>query len=146
MIYDTLYIDGYDWVVHCFLDVGLMDSGRVRACAKEIGAFGRMMRSIDGSLGRSAPNTAFTYSNKSAHESMMVVYHATCQCQMLNSISHEIRHLCDDIADECGVYPSGEEVAYLTGDITMRLCKPIRFLVCDCPKCKKNETKYRKIR
>lgn len=89
-------------------------------------------------------NTGFTYSNKGARETLMVIGKASSTAEYINSISHELRHLCDDIASVVNMQASGEEVAYLTGDIASQISDVIQVLVCNCVNCL--EKRYKKIR
>lgn len=89
-------------------------------------------------------NTGFTYSNKGVRETLMVVGKASSNAEYINSITHELRHLCDDIASVTNMQTSGEEVAYLAGDIAGQLADVIQVLVCNCLNCL--EKRYKKIR
>ena len=74
----------------------------------------------------------------------MVVGRATSNAEYINSITHELRHLCDDIASVVGISDNGEDVAYLTGDIASQMADVIEVLVCNCLNCL--EKRYKKIR
>ncbi len=75
-------------------------------------------------------DTGFTYSNKRNHESVMVVGLASSAKEEMNSIVHEIRHLVDDIASSYNLVPCGEDVAYLSGDIAMKMYENTKNLFC----------------
>lgn len=53
--------------------------------------------------------------------------------EFLDSFTHELRHLADDIATFLGINLRGEEVAYLTGDTTRDLAEVVCRL--GCPDC-----------
>jgi hypothetical protein len=52
---------------------------------------------------------------------------------MMDSVVHEIIHICQHIATEDGIDPLGERFAYLGGDIS----REISDIVCElsCPHC-----------
>lgn len=53
--------------------------------------------------------------------------------EMLNSIVHEIMHICQHVAIEDGIDPLGEDICYLGGD----LAGMVSDIVCEltCPHC-----------
>lgn len=78
-------------------------------------------------------------SSPSERASVVVIGHATSVEETVNTFSHELRHLVDDIAAVCGITVSGEEVAYLTGDIALTLASSLLHIVCECPICSSHE-------
>lgn len=143
MIRGELYIEKYDWTLYYYLDVRLNNADAVLRRIDKMGVNDRTRKRIESNLYESRANTGFTYSRLANHESIIVVSYTTNSCQMINTIAHEIRHLCDAIADEWQIDRDGETVAYLTGEVTMRMYRPITFLVCSCPKCVKYREKLR---
>lgn len=77
-------------------------------------------------------NEGFTYSNLSEKKSVVVVGESTNGGEFLNSFSHELRHLADDISSYYGMIDRGEEVAYLTGDLANSVSDIVCLLSCDC--------------
>lgn len=141
MIHKDLYIKKYDWVVHVFLNAGVTDAEEVIDCVRRVGGSSRVTSRVREMMYDGRYNQGFTYSNRAKNESVMCVCLSSSSKEFINTLAHETRHLCDDIADECMIPVSGETVAYLTGSVMMNLFDEISELVCDCHTCKKNNYK-----
>lgn len=66
-------------------------------------------------------DTGFTFSNPTMRTSVVVLGRQSSGAEFLNSFTHELRHLTDDIATAYDYPIRGEEVAYLAGDIALKL-------------------------
>ena len=62
-------------------------------------------------------NTGLAFSNPDIRESLVVVYRATSFGQFVNTLSHEIAHVCGHIAKVMDIYPFGEEFCVLVGNL-----------------------------
>lgn len=73
----------------------------------------------------------------------MAIGRASSEREFFNSYIHEQRHLQDDLANMNGISLDGEEIAYLSGEIAMKVFDYIKLFICDCNhyKNKKYETK-----
>lgn len=90
-------------------------------------------------------NTGFTYSSPRLRRSVVVIGKTIKPEEFLDTTVHEVRHLADDVANADGISLSGEDVAYIEGDIARSIFDIIGRFVCPC--CNKNKTKkYRKVR
>ena len=78
-------------------------------------------------------NEGFCYSNPELRVSIIGIGKARNGPQFFNSTVHEMTHLALHIAEEDGINPYSEELAYLMGDIS----KQIADIVCElsCPHC-----------
>jgi hypothetical protein len=97
-----------------------------------MGASSQVTFKIARSMHNNRLDTGFTYSKPSKRESIVVVGRSSNGGQFLNSTTHELRHLVDDIAKEDNMPMSGEGVAYLTGDIVNQLADIISKFSCEC--------------
>ncbi len=79
------------------------------------------------------PNKGFTYSNAAQMRSCIFIGYATSGGEFLDTFTHELRHLADDIATFLGIDLRGEEIAYITGDTTRDLAEIVCRL--GCPTC-----------
>lgn len=136
MICKNIYIDKYNWEVHCYFAVDTYYTKEILKKLRTIGCSKSIYNRVADKMEKNEPNAGFTYSNKYKKETVMVVGLATSSSEYVNSITHELRHLCDDIASVYNIPNSGEEIAYLTGDIGSKLAHIISSLVCECPRCK----------
>ena len=144
MIIRDLYIEQYRWHVHCYFAVDKYYTEEILSVLDSLGCSSAVYDRVAKKMERNEKNAGFTYSNKIAHETLMVVGRATSNAEYINSITHELRHLCDDIASVVGISDNGEDVAYLTGDIASQMADVIEVLVCNCLNCL--EKRYKKIR
>lgn len=78
-------------------------------------------------------NEGFTYSNPSLRRTVFGAGKATAGPEMLDTIVHEIIHICQHIATADGIDPFSEKIAYLGGDIS----RAVSDVVCklSCPHC-----------
>lgn len=78
-------------------------------------------------------NEGFTYSEPSLRRTVFATGLAENGPEVLDSIVHEIIHICQHIAIEDGIDPFGEPFAYMGGDIS----REISDIVCElsCPHC-----------
>lgn len=78
-------------------------------------------------------NEGFTYSDPSLRRTVFGTGLASTGPEVLDSVVHEIIHICQHIAMEDGIDPFGEPFAYLGGDIS----REISDIVCElsCPHC-----------
>ena len=130
MIIHTIYIDKYDWRLRLFVSITKYDSDVILKDVADIGASDKLIKHIEESLNKDNVNTGFTYSNKLARSSVMVIGRSSSAKEEFNSVSHELRHLVDDIATTDNMHMGGEEVAYLTGDIAGMIFGYISTLLC----------------
>lgn len=140
MICEQLHIYKYDWHVFCFFAVDRYYTDMICDLLQQIGVSDDIMQDAYLHLQRADLDTGFTFSNKYERVSVMVVGLTSTKAEFLNSFTHELRHLSDDIASASGVLLNGEEVAYLTGDIAMQLAPAIEPFMCSCEHCRKQLT------
>lgn len=68
-------------------------------------------------------NTGLTFTNLEERVSYVCISNVTSVSQMVNTISHEIKHLQSHICEYYDVSESSEQAAYLIGYITMNIYK-----------------------
>lgn len=78
-------------------------------------------------------NEGFTFSNPSLRRTVFATSEATTGPEMLNTIVHEIIHICQHISLEDGIDPFSERFAYLGGDISSTVSDITCVL--SCPHC-----------
>lgn len=78
-------------------------------------------------------NEGFTYSEPSLRRTVFATGIAENGPEVLDSVVHEIIHICQHVAIEEGMDPFGEPFAYLGGHIS----REISDIVCElsCPHC-----------
>lgn len=131
MIVRDIYLPKYDWHARVYFAISKYNIEDVARSLREIDCPERILRQAIRQMVRGEVNTGFTYSNKRRRRTVMLVGKTDTGEEFLNSFSHEQRHLCDDIANAFGMHMSGEEVAYLTGDISLKLADIVCHYSCD---------------
>ena len=93
----------------------------------------KIMQRVEEKMSARQLDTGFTYSNPRLRRSVLVVGLTSSPAEFFNSFTHEIRHLIDDIAKAVGLEMTGEDVAYLTGDVSLDLWPYVhKFICCKC--------------
>lgn len=122
------------WVADfIFADDGY-DEEAVLGCLYDIDAPVPVMQRANRIMESKAYNRGFTFCNPDLRRAVVVVGPTTSGRQFINTFSHEINHLSEQIAEYYGLRNHPEASAYLTGDTTMALTKIICKLGCD--KCR----------
>lgn len=78
-------------------------------------------------------NKGYTFTNFGDHLTVSFVSKTTSPEQMYDSIQHETKHITDHICEYYGIEPTGEESAYLQGEIAKQMFPAAALVV--CPKC-----------
>lgn len=120
----------YGWTVTFFFAVHGYHVHAILLALQKIECPERILQRVRRNLLDADMDSGFTFSNKQRRESVVVVGLASSKAQFLNSFEHELRHLCDDIAEATAMKIRGEEVAYLTGDLNSRLWDIIHPFIC----------------
>lgn len=117
MIRQHVCFPKYHWCVDILYDVKPKDTGFILDKLADLRCPMRNLVKAEDLLLSGVPNEGLTYSNKHEHRTLIVVGHATSVGEWLSTISHEVNHLADHIAQYYDMPYGGEEHAYLTGDI-----------------------------
>lgn len=137
MIRQELYVEPYDWTVYAFLGAKPKDAGIILSALDHIGINAAQYMRAERHLQRTFKDGGMNYSSQGNRKSVMVVGVSSSDQETLNTFSHELRHLVDDIATANNIPTIGEEVAYLTGNIALGLSACLLRIVCECPVCSK---------
>lgn len=131
MIRHELYIEKYDWLLHCYFAVDCYYANEIIDSLIDIDCKGDYLFRAAKNLECGNIDNGLTYSNMRIGESVMVVGLTTSASEFLNSLSHELHHVVCHICSAKGIDIESEEAAYLIGDIAQMLFKPISTLLCD---------------
>lgn len=136
MIRQTINIKQYGWDVYVFMAATAADATEIIGVLDSIGISGEQFMRAERHLQRAVRDSGMTYSSGRTRESVMVISQSTSPEETINTFSHELRHLADDIAEALHIPNRGEEVAYLTGDVACALAGSLLYIACQCPKCR----------
>ena len=118
------------WVVDFIFAEDGYDEEAVLGCLYDMDApYGKMRRALE-IMESGDYNRAFTFANADLKRALVMIGPTTSGEEFINSLSHEIDHLSDAIAEYYGIKGHREGTSYLTGDTTMALAKVICRLGC----------------
>ncbi|RHV92559.1 hypothetical protein DXA95_12195 [Odoribacter sp. OF09-27XD] len=132
MIVKDLYIKKYDWNLRIYYAVTCYYTDEIMQGLFEIHCPERTMRKAYKNMSACRLNTGLTYSNPRLRETIMVIGMWSHPSEFDNSLSHELRHFTDHVANTYRLESGGEEVAYLTGDIRKKLFPINSMFLCNC--------------
>lgn len=108
-----------DWCCTFFFGYTPEDIDEVLSSLEECDAPMWIRRDAERNLLEGNPNEGFTFGDADSKCAVVAMGFAESGEEFLNTFTHELRHLVDDIAYVEGLPPRGEDVAYLTGNITL---------------------------
>lgn len=79
----------------------------------------------------SSENKGYTYSNLAKRKSIVVIGVTTCPEEFQHTFDHEKLHVAIHIAKEDDIDPFSEDLAYLVGDIGMKMFPIAKRLLCE---------------
>lgn len=135
MIFNEVYIPKYNWTLRIYYAVNHYHTDEIIQALTDINCPGDILNRVFDNLQKRKMDSGFTYSKKSINETVMVIGIWSDKTEFMNSFSHEIRHLIDDIGDKYNIDSSGENIAYLTGDVNQALTGDVQLFLCDCNHC-----------
>ena len=132
MIRQTIYLDTYDILVHAYYATTQYYVEEILDRLYEIGCRGYNLRRAEDNLSSGELNTGLTYYSSQHREAVMVVALTSSASECFNSLMHELSHLTAYIAKDDGLSFTGEDIAYLEGDLAREIFPAVQPLLCDC--------------
>lgn len=132
MIRQRIYLDNYDILVHAYYATTQYYVEEILDRLYEIGCRGTNLRRAEENLASGELNTGLTYYSPQHREAVMVVALTSSASEFFNSLMHELSHLTAYIAKDDGLSFTGEDIAYLEGDLAREIYPKVRGLLCDC--------------
>lgn len=132
MIRQKIYLRKYDWTVYCYYAVSTYYVDEIMEKLWGIGVDASSAKQAYQNLSAGDLDTGLCYSNYKLHKSVMVVSKASSPAEFFNSLVHENRHLTSHIAKTFNLLSTGEEVAYLSGEISREIYPRVCHLLCNC--------------
>ena len=124
-------MDGW-WRVTVFYHPWPEDVREVTDAYEELGCPLEDVMKIRWIVGRGIMNKGATYSSGSQRRSVVVIGRATSWEQFFDTVTHELRHVVDDIMLWYYVENLGEPPAYTQGEIGRQMARVIRDIACPC--------------
>lgn len=122
-----------NWQIAFFFSFDAYDTGIIKEALVWADAPASIIRQASESVSSGNLNEGFCFSNPRLRRSVVGVSETVSGPEFLNTTIHEIAHVAMHIAEEDGIDPYSEELAYLMGDIS----HDISYVVCElsCPHC-----------
>lgn len=132
MIRQRIYLDNYDIVVHAYYAVSHYYADEILDRMHDLGCRGKNMRSAEDSLYAGRLDTGLTFYSPKRREAVMVIALTSSAQEFYNSLMHELSHLTAYIAKWDKLSFTGEDIAYLEGDLAREIFPKVKHLLCDC--------------
>lgn len=123
MIRQKIHLHKYDWVVDIYYDVRPKNSDEILNYLWNLGCEERHLYKAERLLRSGVANEGLTYSNPHERKSIVVIGHTDDCFQFINSLSHEKQHIEQAICKADKLDPYGEDIAYISGDISAALAR-----------------------
>lgn len=133
MVYRRIRIK--DWTIRFLFSFDKSDRVRVLESLFWANAPNSIISQVSENIRAGRLNEGFCFSQPSLRRTVLGVGLAESGPEVLDSMVHEIFHICQHISMEDAIDPYSEELAYLAGDIS----REVSDVVCElsCPKCHK---------
>ena len=132
MIRQKIYLDNYDILVHAYYATTQYYTEEILNRLYEAGCRGTFLRRAEANLSAGALNTGLTYYSPHKREAVMVIAITSSAAEFFDSLMHELSHLTAYIAKDEGLSFTGEDIAYLEGDLAREIFPEVQHLLCDC--------------
>ena len=96
-----------------------------------IGCSSEDLEEVYSNLKNNSKNKGVTYSNTTDHESIIVIGESSCPAEFQHTYDHEKFHLAMHIAKIYNINPYSEDLAYLIGDIGLKMFPVAKRFLCE---------------
>lgn len=133
MIRQKITLPDYDnWTIYAYYATTRYAVDEIMERLWEIGMDANNARQAFENLSMGNLNTGLCYSNYSMRKSVLVIALTSSPAEFINSWHHELEHLESHIGKVFDLDPTGEDIAYLSGELAMEMYPRIKHLICDC--------------
>lgn len=133
MIRQKITLPDYDnWTIYAYYATTRYAVDEIMERLWEIGMDANNARQAFENLSSGNLNTGLCYSNYSMRKSVLVIALTSSPAEFINSWHHELEHLESHIGKVFNLDPTGEDIAYLSGELAMEMYPRIKHLICDC--------------
>ena len=112
-----IYLEDYDWNVRIFYNVDRDSAYKVIDFLEDMDYNYPVIKQIEESLFFFEYDMGITTINKASKHATIVMTSHSSPSEMFNTMIHELKHLVDFVGVIEGIYLTGEELAYMIGDI-----------------------------
>lgn len=131
MIVQLIYLEKYDWLIKIFYHTTFEDSDVILKELDDIDCEPDAFYKAADILESGQMDTGCTYTDQEMHVSFIIISETSSAKEFLNTMSHEVTHVSQHIAEYYGLAPKSEEVAYLVGDIVYEMYDVAKEFLCE---------------
>lgn len=117
MIEQEIYLERFDWTIRVYYNVKDKDCSIIRKSLLKLGCKGEPLDDACNLIMENKPNKGITYSNIDKHQTVVSVGFTVEESEFVNSVSHEMLHVVQHIAEKFSLDPKREDVCYLIGSL-----------------------------
>lgn len=118
------------WLVYFLFVTDRYDKDMILSFLDTFGASDYVFKRAGKIMDDGFLNRGFTFANPDMHRALVVTGPTSSGAEFLDSFTHELRHLADEIAKSIGIELDAEEPAYMTGDTVRDLADVVCRLGC----------------
>lgn len=107
----------YGWRVELFTNFDCDDTDIILQALKNIDCDKESLKKAEYNMWQCEKNTGLTYTSPPYRTSVAVVYKTNSFKEFLNTLSHEVAHICAHITKAFVVKLTEEEFCYMLGDL-----------------------------
>ena len=113
----TVFIPRSGWRGELFTDFDCDDTDMILQVLKNIDCDKESLRKAEYNMWQCEKNTGLTYTSPAYRTSVAVVYKTNSFKEFLNTLSHEVAHICAHITRSSPIKLTEEEFCYMLGDL-----------------------------
>jgi hypothetical protein len=139
MIKVVVHNKKWNWTIHAFFAVNEYHVDEIMELLWMLDCDARMAQKAYSNLSSGELDNGLCYSNYRHRETVFVVAKTSSADEFANSLYHELTHLQAHFCETLHLRPTGEDVAYFTGEFIREIYPKIKHLLCDCCRTKKEK-------
>lgn len=117
----------FGWTVEMYYDARPKDAEIIIDRLLATGCSERHLHKASRLLRSGVPNQGLTFSDSGRHRSVIVISRVTDFFELCNTLSHECQHLEQAVCREFKLDPYGEDIAYISGEISEAIARNAWF-------------------
>jgi predicted SprT family Zn-dependent metalloprotease len=115
----------YGWRVELFTDFDCDDTDIILQALKNIDCDKDSLKKAEYNMWQCEKNTGLTYTSPPYRTSVAVVYKTTSFKEFINTLSHEVAHICAHVTKSFLIKLDEEEFCEMVGDLTAQTSEAI---------------------
>ena len=131
MIVQLIYLEEYDWLIKIFYHATPEDADIILKELDDIDCEPDAFYQAADILESGEINAGCTYTDPEKTVSFIIINETDLAKEFLNTMSHEITHVSQHIAEYRKINPKSEEIAYLVGDIALEMYDIAKDFLCE---------------